>query len=54
MVEQLLESLLSKNDCKKYDLKFLSSGLLYRYAAYIILKYQPTNKILFLKKNLKT
>ena len=42
----------AKMIAKKYDLKFLSSGLLYRYAAYIILKYQPTNKILFLKKKI--
>tara|TARA_B100000242_G_scaffold285236_1_gene249460 strand:+ start:1808 stop:2464 length:657 start_codon:yes stop_codon:yes gene_type:complete len=43
----------AKMIAKKYNLKFLSSGLLYRYAAYIILKYQPTNKILFLKKKFK-
>ncbi len=35
---------------KKYKLKFLSSGLLYRYAAFLILKYRPVNKISFLKK----
>ncbi len=35
---------------KKYGLKFLSSGLLYRYASYQILKYKPKNKISFLKK----
>ena len=35
---------------KKYKLKFLSSGLLYRYAAFLILKYRPKNKISFLKK----
>ena len=35
---------------KKYKLKFLSSGLLYRYAAYLLLKHQPKNKVLFLKK----
>ena len=29
---------------KKYKLKFLSSGLLYRYAAFLILKYKPKNK----------
>ncbi len=38
---------------KKYKLKFLSSGLLYRYAAFLILKYNPKNKILFLKKKFK-
>ena len=39
---------------KKYRLKFLSSGLLYRYASYLILKYNPKNKIIFLKKKFKT
>ena len=38
---------------KKYNLKFLSSGLLYRYASYLILKNKPKNRINFLKKNLK-
>ena len=38
---------------KKYRLKFLSSGLLYRYASYQILKYKPKNKISFLKKRFK-
>ena len=40
----------------KYKLKFLSSGLLYRYAAFLILKNQPKNRINYLKikfKNLK-
>ena len=35
---------------KKYKLAFLSSGLLYRYAAYLNLKYKPVNKVNFLKK----
>ena len=35
---------------KKYKLAFLSSGLLYRYASYLILKYKPKNNIIFLKK----
>ena len=35
---------------KKYNLKFLSSGLLYRYASYLILKYKPKNEISFIKK----
>ena len=35
---------------KKYRLKFLSSGLLYRYAGFLLLKYNPKNKIKFLKK----
>ncbi len=33
----------------KYKLKFLSSGLLYRYAALLIIKNKPKNKIKFLK-----
>ena len=35
---------------KKYKLKFLSSGLLYRYASFLIIKNNPKNKINFLKK----
>ena len=35
---------------KKYKLKFLSSGLLYRYASLLILKNNPKNNIDFLKK----
>tara|TARA_B100001564_G_scaffold351925_1_gene358509 strand:- start:415 stop:1071 length:657 start_codon:yes stop_codon:yes gene_type:complete len=38
---------------KKYKLKFLSSGLLYRYASFLILKFKPQNKLLFLKKKFK-
>ena len=38
---------------KKYKLKFLSSGLLYRYAAYLILKKKPNNRIKLLKKEFK-
>ena len=38
---------------KKFKLKFLSSGLLYRYAAYLILKNKPKNKINFLKKKFR-
>ena len=38
---------------KKYNLAFLSSGLLYRYASYLILKYHPANKINFLKIKFK-
>ena len=40
----------------KYKLKFLSSGLLYRYASFLIIKHFPKNKVNFLKlkfKNLK-
>ena len=35
---------------KKYNLAFLSSGLLYRYASYLIIKHMPKKKIFFLKK----
>ena len=38
---------------KKYKLAFLSSGLLYRYASYLLLKYKPKNKLNFLKKKFK-
>ena len=38
---------------KKYNLKFLSSGLLYRYAAFLLIKYNPKNKISFLRKRFK-
>lgn len=38
---------------KKYNLSFLSSGLLYRYASYLIIKHNPKNKVLFLKKKFK-
>ena len=38
---------------KKYNLKFLSSGLLYRYASYLIIKYKPKNKLKFLSRNFK-
>ena len=38
---------------KKFNLKFLSSGLLYRYASFLILKYKPRNVTNFLKKKFK-
>lgn len=38
---------------KKYKLAFLSSGLLYRYASYLILKYNPKNSYIYLKKKFK-
>ena len=38
---------------KKYKLKFLSSGLLYRYASFLILKNKPANKVRFLKRKFK-
>jgi len=43
----------AKRISKKYGLKFLSSGLLYRYTSYQLLKYKPKNKIKFLKKCFK-
>ncbi len=39
---------------KKYNLKFLSSGLLYRYSSFLILKYTPKNEVIFLKKKFKS
>ena len=38
---------------KKYNLTFLSSGLLYRYAALSLLKNKPKNDVVFLKKKFK-
>ena len=38
---------------KKYNLAFLSSGLLYRYAAYLILKNKPRNERIFLKNKFR-
>ena len=43
----------AKMIAKKYKLKFLSSGLLYRYASYLILKFKPKNRISFLKNKFK-
>lgn len=43
----------AKMIAKKYNLKFLSSGLLYRYASFLILNHKPKNKIAFLKKKFK-
>ena len=37
----------------KYNIKFLSSGLLYRYASYLIIKYRPKNRINFLKSKFR-
>jgi len=38
---------------KKYNLNFLSSGLLYRYASFLLMKYKPKNKLSFLRKKFK-
>ncbi len=43
----------AKMIAKRYKLKFLSSGLLYRYASYLIMKYKPKNEISFLRKKFK-
>ena len=43
----------AKMIARKYRLAFLSSGLLYRYSSYLILKYKPKNKNSFLKKKFK-
>ena len=43
----------AKMIAKKYKLQFLSSGLLYRYASYLILKFKPSNKLRFLEKKFK-
>ena len=43
----------AKMIAKKYKLKFLSSGLLYRYASFLIIKHKPKNKVNFLKKKFK-
>jgi len=43
----------AKMIAKKYKLKFLSSGLLYRYASFLIIKHKPKNQIFFLKKRFK-
>ena len=39
---------------KKYKLKLINSGLLYRYASKLIIKNKPKNKIIFLKKKFRT
>ena len=43
----------AKMIAKKYGLKFLSSGLLYRYAGYLILKHDPKKINTFLKTKFK-
>ena len=47
------KSTAAKLIAKKYNLAFLSSGLLYRYASYSIIKYKPKNEVVFLKKKFK-
>ena len=43
----------AKMIAKKYKLKFLSSGLLYRYASYLVLRFKPKNKLQFLRVKFK-
>ena len=43
----------AKMIANKYKLKFLSSGLLYRYASFLILKYKPKKELIFLKKKFR-
>ena len=38
---------------RKYNLKFLSSGLLYRYAGYLLINNKVKNKVSFLEKRFK-
>ena len=38
---------------RRFNLKFLSSGLLYRYASYLILRNKPKNQTFFLKSKFK-
>ena len=40
----------AKMIAKKYKLKFLSSGILYRYASFLLIKYKPKNETIFLRK----
>ena len=54
MVGLLVEKLLvQKKISKKYGLKFLSSGILYRFASYQLLKHKPKNRISFLRKSFR-
>ena len=43
----------AKMIAKKFRLAFLSSGLLYRYSSYLIIKHKPKNKINFVKNKFK-
>ena len=43
----------AKRISRKYGLKFLSSGLLYRFASYQLLKHKPKNRISFLRKSFR-
>ena len=43
----------AKMIAKRYKIPFMSSGSLYRYASYLILKNKPKDKIKLLKKKFK-
>ena len=47
------KSTASKLISKKYNLLLINSGLLYRYASKLVIKHNPKNKVLFLKKKFK-
>ena len=47
------KSLASKLIARKFNLFCLNSGLIYRYASFLIIKYKPKNIILFLRKKFK-
>ena len=47
------KSLASKLIAKKFNLFCLNSGLIYRYASFLIIKYKPKKIISFLKKKFK-
>ena len=47
------KSLASKLIGKKYKLFVLNSGLIYRYASFLIIKYKPKKINLFLRKKFK-
>ena len=47
------KSTASKLISKKYNLFWMNSGLLFRYASYLIIKNKPKNTITFLKKKFK-
>ena len=43
----------SKIIAKKFNCTLINSGLAYRYASYLIIKYKPKKKIIFIKKKFK-
>ena len=47
------KSFASKMIGRKYGCYVLNSGIAYRYASFLVIKYKPKKIIPFLKKNLK-